>query len=162
MVPRQVTMIPVYILMSRLHLLNTYAALVLPFLVDGFNVFLMSQYILALPEELEDAARVDGASDLRVFFRVVMPLAKPALAVVAINTFLVSWNSFLYPLILTNSETMRTLPVGLALYSQGEHSVDWGHLMAGASLAALPVIAAFVLFQRQIIEGLTAGAGREG
>jgi multiple sugar transport system permease protein len=162
MIPRQVTMIPVYILISRLHLLNTYPALILPFVVDGFNVFLMSQYILALPEELEDAARVDGASDLRVFFRVVMPLSRPGLAVVAINTFLVSWNSFLYPLILTNSESMRTLPVGLALYSQGENSIDWGHLMAGASLAALPVIGAFVLFQRQIIAGLTAGAGKEG
>jgi multiple sugar transport system permease protein len=92
----------------------------------------------------------------------VLPLARPALAVIGINTFLVSWNSFLYPLVLTNSESMRTLPVGLALYSQGEHSVDWGHLMAGASLAALPVIAAFIAFQRQIIEGLTAGAGKEG
>ena len=162
MVPRQVTMIPVYILVSRLHLMNTYLALTLPFLVDGFNIFLMSQFFLSLPEELEDAARVDGASEMHVFFRIVLPLAKPGLAVVGINTFLVSWNSFLYPLILTNSESMRTLPVGLALYSQGEHSVDWGHLMAGSSLAALPVVAAFVLFQRQIIEGLTAGAGREG
>ncbi len=162
MVPRQVTMIPVYMLISKLHLMNTYLALTLPFLTDGFSIFLMSQFFLALPEELEDAARVDGASEWRVFFRIVMPLAKPGLAVVGINTFLVSWNSFLYPLILTNSESMRTLPVGLALYSQGEHSVDWGHLMAGSSLAALPVMAAFVLFQRQIIAGLTAGAGKEG
>jgi len=87
-------------------------------------------------------------------------LSRPALAVAAINTFLVNWNSFLYPLILTNTERMRTLPVGLALYSQGEHSVDWGHLTAGSTLCAIPIIVVFLLFQRHIIEGITAGAGR--
>lgn len=160
MVPKQVLMIPVYILAARLHLIDSYAALIAPFLVDAFNVFLMRQYVEQLPDDLEEAARVDGASEWRIFFQIVLPLARPALAVVGINTFLVNWNNFLYPLILTNSETMRTLPVGLALYAQGEHSVDWGHLMAGSSIATLPILAAFLLFQRHIIEGITAGAGK--
>ncbi|UCF78979.1 MAG: carbohydrate ABC transporter permease [Candidatus Eiseniibacteriota bacterium] len=160
MVPRQITMIPLYLLISKLHMMNTYFALTLPFLVDAFNVFFISQYVTSLPVELEEAARVDGASDMRIFFRIVLPLSRPALAVVAINTFLVNWNSFLYPLILTNTEGMRTLPVGLALYSLGEHSVDWGHLTAGSTLCAVPIILVFLAFQRHIIEGITAGAGK--
>lgn len=160
MVPKQVTMIPVYVLAARLHLLDSYAALILPFIVDAFSVFLMRQYIEQLPTDLEEAARVDGASEWTIFFRVVMPLARPALAVVGINTFLVNWNNFLYPLILTNSDAMRTLPVGLALYAQGENSVSWGHLMAGSGLSTLPIIVVFVIFQRHIIEGITAGAGK--
>ncbi len=160
MIPKQIIMIPLYILVARAGALDTYWALTLPFLVDAFNVFLMRQYIQQLPLDLEEAARVDGAGDWSILFRVVMPLARPALAVAAINTFLVNWNSFLYPLILTQSERMRTLPVGLALYSQGEHAVDWGHLMAGSMLATLPVLAVFLVFQRHIIEGITAGAGK--
>lgn len=158
MVPRQITMIPLYLLISKLHMINTYFALTLPFLVDAFNVFFISQYVISLPVELEEAARVDGASDMKIFFRIILPLSRPALAVVAINTFLVNWNSFLYPLILTNTERMRTLPVGLALYSLGEHSVDWGHLTAGSTLCAVPIILVFLVFQRHIIEGITAGA----
>ncbi len=160
MVPRQITMIPLYLLISKLRMIDSYFALTLPFMVDAFNVFLISQYVTSLPVELEDAARVDGAGDMGIFFRIVLPLCRPALAVVGINTFLVSWNSFLYPLILTNTERMRTLPVGLALYSQGEHSVDWGHLTAGSTVCALPIIIVFLLFQRHIIEGITAGSGK--
>jgi len=160
MVPKQVTMIPVYVLTAKLHLINTYAALIAPFLVDAFNVFLMRSYIEQLPHDLEEAARVDGASEWRIFFNVVFPLTRPALAVVGINTFLVNWNNFLYPLILTNSDAMRTLPVGLALYAQGENSVSWGHLMAGSCLSTLPILLVFVIFQRHIIEGITAGAGK--
>ncbi len=160
MLPRQVTMIPIYIMMSWFGLIDTYGALTLPFLVDPFSVFLVTQYVMALPRELENAARVDGAGELTVFFRVIMPLSRPVLAVVAINTFVINWNSFLYPLILTSSQSMRTLPVGLALYSQGEHSVDWGHLMAGSTMAALPVVLVFVAFQRQIIRGIISGWSR--
>jgi multiple sugar transport system permease protein len=160
MVPKQVVMIPVYVLAARLHLIDNYAALIAPFIVDAFNVFLMRSYIEQLPDDMEEAARVDGASEWSVFTRVVMPLVRPALAVVGINTFLVNWNNFLYPLILTNSDHMRTLPVGLALYAQGENSVDWGHLMAGSTLSTLPIIVVFAIFQRHIIEGITAGAGK--
>jgi len=160
MVPKQVTMIPVYILAAKMHLIDTYAALIAPFLVDAFNVFLMRGYIEQLSDDMEEAARIDGASEWSLFFRVVLPLTRPALAVVGINTFLVNWNNFLYPLILTNSESMRTLPVGLALYAQGENSVAWGQLMAGSMLSTLPILIVFAIFQRHIIEGITAGAGK--
>jgi multiple sugar transport system permease protein len=158
MLPKQVLMIPLYLVMARAHLLDTYAALILPFAVDAFSIFLVRQYVLGIPVELEEAARVDGASDLSIFATIVVPLLRPVLAVVAIQSFLASWNSFLYPLILVDSDRLRTLPVGLALLSQTEHSVDWGFLMAGSTLASLPVLAVFIAFQRQILAGLLAGA----
>ncbi len=158
MVPKQVLMIPLYLVLARLGWLDTYAALILPFFVDAFSIFLVRQYVLALPTELEDAARVDGASELRIFATIVLPLLRPALAVVAINAFLLNWNSFLFPLIFTNSDALRTLPVGLALLAQGEHATDWGLLMAGSTISVVPMLAAFLVFQRQILEGMTAGA----
>ena len=158
MLPKQVLMIPLYLVLARLHLLDTYAALILPFFVDAFSIFLVRQYVTQLPSELEDAARVDGAGELRIFTTIVLPLLRPALAVVAINSFLLNWNSFLFPLIFTNSDALRTLPVGLALFAQGEHATDWGLLMAGSTVSVLPMLAAFLLFQRQILEGMTAGA----
>ena len=103
---------------------------------------------------------VSGAGEMTILFRIVMPMLRPVLAVVAIHTCLINWNSFLFPFILTNTTSMRTLPVGVALLSQGAHSIDWGHLMAGAVISALPVVVAFVIFQRQIISGLTSGMGR--
>lgn len=157
MLPKQVILVPLYILMQKLHLIDTYAALTLPFTADPFNIFLIRQFLLSIPPDCEEAARLEGAGELNILFRVVMPMLKPALAVVAIHTCLINWNSFLFPFILTNTSSMRTLPVGLALLSQGAHSIDWGHLMAGAVIASLPVVAAFMIFQRQIISGLTSG-----
>ena len=158
MLPKQVLMVPLYLVMARLHLIDTYGALILPFAVDAFSIFLVRQYVQSLPLELEEAARVDGASDWTIFRVVVLPLMKPVLAVVAIQSFLANWNSFLYPLILVDSDRLRTLPVGLALLSQTEHSVDWGLLMAGSTVASLPVLAVFAVFQRQILSGVLAGA----
>ena len=160
MLPKQVILVPLYILMQKLHLIDTYAALTLPFTADPFNIFLIRQFLISLPPDCEEAARLEGASELTVLFRVVMPMLKPALAVVAIHTCLINWNSFLFPFILTNTTEMRTLPVGLALLSQGAHSTDWGHLMAGALIASVPIIVAFLVFQRQIISGLTSGMTR--
>src|SRR5262245_10562223 len=158
MLPKQVLMIPLYLVLARLHLLDTYAALILPFAVDAFSIFLVRQYVSGIPLELEEAARVDGASDWRVFRTVILPLLKPVLAVVAIQSFLTNWNSFLFPLIFVDSDRLRTLPVGLALLSQTEHSVDWSFLMAGSTVASIPVLAVFLVFQRQILSGLLAGA----
>jgi multiple sugar transport system permease protein len=160
MLPKQVVLVPLYILMQKVHLIDTYAALTLPFTADPFNIFLIRQFLVTIPPDCEEAARLEGAGELRILFRVVMPMLKPALAVVAIHTSLINWNSFLFPFILTNTASMRTLPVGLALMSQGAHSIDWGHLMAGAVIASLPVIAAFLVFQRQIISGLTSGMSK--
>jgi len=157
MIPTQVIMVPVFILIKNLGWLNTYWALTLPALLCPFNIFLMRQYISKLPISLEEAARIDGCSDFGIFFRVVLPLARPALAVIGINAFMGSWNTFLYPFILTNTPQMRTLPVGLALYKSLQ-GVDWVHLMAGSSITALPVIIVFLIFQKNIIAGLTAGA----
>jgi multiple sugar transport system permease protein len=158
MVPRQVTMVPLYLMMVEGKLIDTYGALILPFLVDAFSVLFLTQFLRSVPRSLDDAARVDGAGDWGILFRVLVPILRPALAVVAIQAFLTNWNSFLYPLILTSRDEMRTLPVGLALFAQGRHSVDWGHLMAGATLAALPTLLVFAIFQRRIVAGLTQGA----
>jgi len=158
MLPKQVLMIPLYLVCGRLGILDTYWALILPFAVDAFSIFLVRQYVLSLPIELEDAARVDGASEYQIFFTIVLPLLRPVLAVVAINAFLINWNSFLYPLIFVDSDALRTLPVGLALFAQGEHGVNWGLLMAGSSVSALPTLAVFLFFQRQILEGIVAGS----
>ena len=158
MLPKQVLMIPLYLVLARMHMLDTYGALILPFAVDAFSIFLVRQFVMGLPIELEEAARVDGASDWMVFRKVVLPLLKPVLAVVAIQSFLANWNSFLFPLIFVDSDRLRTLPVGLALLSQTEHSVDWGFLMAGSTVASLPVLVVFLAFQRQILSGLLAGA----
>ena len=158
MVPKQALMIPLYLVLARLHMIDTYSALVLPFAVDAFSIFLVRQYVRQLPMELEDAARVDGATDWQIFREIVLPLLKPVLAVVAIQSFLTNWNSFVYPLVFVDSDRLRTLPVGLALLSQTEHSVDWSFLMAGSTVASLPVLAVFVAGQRRILSGLLAGA----
>jgi len=160
MLPKQVVLVPMYILMHRLGLIDSYWALILPFLADPFNIFLVRQYVVSMPPDCEEAARMEGAGELTVLTRVVMPMIRPALAVVAIHTCLINWNSFLFPFILTNRTSMRTLPVGVAMLAQGAHSIDWGHLMAGAVISALPVVAAYLVFQRQIITGLTSGMGR--
>lgn len=159
-VPQQVIMIPLYRLIAELGWINTYWALIVPWLVTPFGVFLVKQYVEAMPSEIEDAARIDGAGEWYIMFRVVMPLARPVLTVLAIYVFLSQWNSFLFPFLFTNDEAHRTLPVGLAFYL-GKQSIDWGHLMAGASIAALPILGLFLVFQKRIIEGLTAGALKE-
>jgi len=156
-VPAQVVMIPLYRLMTTFGWINTYWALIVPWVITPFGIFMMTQYIKQLPRELEDAARIDGAGDFTILLRVIMPLAKPMLVLLVVFEFLSSWNSFLFPFLFTNDEAMRTLPVGLAFYL-GKQSVDWGHLMAGAGIAALPVMLLFVIFQRQIVAGLMAGA----
>jgi multiple sugar transport system permease protein len=157
MIPQHVLILPIFQMMLKLGWFDSYWALTIPWLISPIGVFLMKQYIDGLPSDLEDAARVDGAGELVIFFRVVLPLTTPALAVVGIQTFLTTWNSFLFPKILVNSNEMYTLPVGLALM-QDPRSSDWPVTMAGSTIAALPVIIIFLLFQRKITEGITAGA----
>jgi multiple sugar transport system permease protein len=157
MIPAHILIIPLYLLIFKLGLYDTYAALILPFLVNPIGIFLVKQYIDTLPGSMEEAARMDGAGESKILFKIVMPLCRPALAVLAIQVFLTNWNSFLFPFILTSSEAVRTLPVGLALY-QGHQAIDWPHLMAGSSLAVIPVLIIFLFFQRHIVSGITAGA----
>jgi multiple sugar transport system permease protein len=160
MIPKHIMMIPLFSLLLKMQMIDTYYALVLPFLVEAFNVFFIYQFLKALPREMEEAAAIDGAGMWTTFTKVILPTLKPALVVTSVNTFLINWNSFLLPFVLTNSDRVRTLPVGLAIFSQGEHSVDWGLLMAGSTLAAIPTVVAFALFQRQIVKGMTEGAVR--
>lgn len=154
MIPAITLLVPLFVLVSSLGLVNTYAGLILPFLATPFGVFLMRQFISSLPDELIDAARVDGASELRIFARVIMPLCRPALATLGILTFLGSWNNFLWPLVVASSEDKYTLPVALALYSVGQNKTQFGLMLAGAVVVVLPVLLVFLALQRHIIQGV--------
>ncbi len=154
MVPGSVTVIPLYVLISMMGLTNSFGGLILPFLATAFGVFLMRQFMLGIPDELLEAARIDGASELRTFWQIVMPLATPALATLAILTFLGSWNSFFWPLIVATGEEMYTLPVALATFATGQYQADHGLLMAGSLVIILPVLIVFILLQRLFTEGI--------
>jgi multiple sugar transport system permease protein len=161
MVPAGVTLIPNFILMSSLGLVNTYPGLILPFLAGPFGVFLMRQFMLGVPDELLEAARMDGANEFKLFWSVVMPIATPVLATLAILTFLGSWNSFMYPLVMAQEPAMYTLPVALATFATGQYQSDHGMLMAGSVMLVVPVLIVFILFQRWITEGI-ATTGLKG
>ena len=161
MVPAGITLIPNFILMSNLGLVNTYPGLILPFLAGPFGVFLMRQFMLGVPDELLEAARIDGANEFKVFWSVVMPIATPVLATLAILTFLGNWNSFLYPLVMAQAPGKYTLPVALATFATGQYQADHGMLMAGSVVLVVPVLIVFVLFQRWITEGI-ATTGLKG
>jgi multiple sugar transport system permease protein len=154
MIPGMVTLVPLFVLVANMGLVNTYWGLILPFLAAPFGVFLMRQFFFAIPDELIDAARIDGASETRIFLQVVMPLAKPALATLGIITFLGSWNNFLWPLVVATTEDKYTLPVALALYSTGQNQTDYGLLLAGAVVVVVPVLVVFLILQRHIVQGV--------
>ncbi len=154
MVPGMVTFVPLFVLIANLHLANTHAGLILPFLAGPFGVFLMRQFIAGLPDELLDAARVDGAGEYYIFARIILPLTKPALATLGILTFLASWNNFLWPLVVAQTEDMYTLPVALALVSRGQNQTDFGLLLAGAVIVILPVLIVFLVLQRFFTQGI--------
>lgn len=157
MVPVYVVMIPLYREIVVFGWINSYTAMILPFMVSPLGVFLLKQYIEELPKELEEAAIIDGAGILSIFRRIIFPLSRPILIVLFLYQFLNTWNTFLFPFLFTNTDSMRVLPVALTFY-QGKQSVDIGHLMAGAGLSAIPVLVLFAIFQKRIITGLTAGA----
>ena len=154
MIPGVVTFVPLFVLVANAGLVDTLPGLFLPFLVAPFGVFLMRQFILGLPRDLLDAGRVDGAGELRIFFRIILPLCGPALATLGILTFLGSWNNFLWPLVVAQTENTYTLPVALALYSKGQNSTNYGLLLAGATVVVIPILLLFLAFQRKVIEGI--------
>ncbi|HWU28101.1 MAG TPA: carbohydrate ABC transporter permease [Microbacterium sp.] len=154
MVPGVVTFVPLFVQTAKLGLLDTYAALVLPFLTAPVGVFLMRQFISGIPDELLEAARIDGANEWRLFSRVVLPLCGPALATLAILTFLGSWNNFLWPLVVSQSADLYTLPIALSLYSTGQHSTNYGLLLAGSVLVIAPILLLFVVLQRWFVQGI--------
>lgn len=154
MIPGQVTMIPVYLILNQMQLTNTMAGIVLPGLVGAFGIFLFRQFMSTIPDELLEAARLDGASELRVFWQIVLPMSKPILAVQGILTFIAGWNSFLWPLIIANDESLYTLSVGLALL-KGQYGGNFALQMAGSTFMVVPIIIIFMFFQKHIIDGYT-------
>jgi multiple sugar transport system permease protein len=154
MVPGVVTFVPLFVVVSALGLTSTYAALTLPFLAGPLGVFLMRQFMMGIPDELLEAARIDGAGELRIFARIVMPLCGPPLATLAILTFLGSWNNFLWPLVVAQTADMYTLPVALSLYSTGQNATQYGILLAGSVLVIAPMLLLFVLLQRYFVRGI--------
>ncbi len=154
MIPFLVTMIPNFLIVKELGWYDSYYALILPTAFSVFSTFLLRQYFRGLPLELDEAARMDGATSLRIWWQIIMPLSGPVIATLAIFNFQGSWNDFLWPLIITSSAEMRTIPIGLASF-QGQYSTEWGLLMAGAVVALLPVLTIYILAQKRFVEGIT-------
>jgi multiple sugar transport system permease protein len=153
MVPYQITLVPLFQTVFNLHWLDTYQGLIVPRATSAFGIFLLRQFFLSVPRELDQAARIDGAGEFRIYWSVMMPLAKPALATLAVFHFMNNWNDFLWPLVITSSEDMRTLPAGLTLFS-GQFVIDHGVLMAGATISLLPLALAFFFAQRYFVQGI--------
>lgn len=153
MVPGQVTIIPLFILMRNLGWVDTYQGLIIPQAFSAFGTFLLRQFFLTIPYELEDAARIDGASRLRCFFQIVAPLAGPALATLAVFSFLYQWNNLLWPLIMSSSDATFPIAVGLRNF-QGQFANVWNLLMAAATMATIPVIALYMFTQRWFVKGI--------
>ncbi|MBN2322700.1 MAG: carbohydrate ABC transporter permease [Spirochaetes bacterium] len=161
MIPQHVIMIPVYIILNFFRLIDTYAAMIVPFISGAFGTFLLRQFFLTIPKELEEAAILDGCGHLRFLFKIMLPLSRPILATLAIFTFMWSWNNYLWPLIVTNRIEIRTLQYGLAMFKE-EGGLNWGQLMAGTTIATVPILALFLVMQRQFIQGITLTGLREG
>jgi len=157
MIPRAVTIIPTFFIVKDFGLLNSYPGLILPPLAVPFGVFLMRQYMQTLPSELLDASRIDGCSEFGTFWRIVLPLSKPGLAVLGIYTFMEQWRDFLWPLIVAQKDALKTLPVGLSVFHT-EFRTDYGVQMAAVLLSIVPFLIVFLFFQRYFIKGMTVGA----
>ncbi|OPH58585.1 sugar ABC transporter permease [Paenibacillus ferrarius] len=154
MIPMQVTMTPLFIVFQKLHLTNTYLGLILPGIFSAYGTFLLRQHIMTIPDPLIEAARMDGASYLRVFMSIILPLSKPALATLAIFAFMASWNNFLWPLIITSDKELMTLPIGLSKL-QGRWATEWNILMAGNVISFIPIFIVFLFASRYFIKGMT-------
>ena len=158
MIPGQVTLVPLYLMISELKLVDSFMGILMPGLADVIGIFLLKQYIQTLPSELEDAARIDGASEWQTFARIIVPLATPAMAVTAIFAFQRYWNAFLWPLVILQTPDRFTLQVGLSYIYNSEFGTNYGLLMSGAALASIPMILFFFAFQRYFMQGLRIGA----
>lgn len=160
MIPVQVTMIPVFVIVYHLGWLNTYAGLIIPRATNAFGIFMLRQFFLTVPRELDQAARIDGCGELRIYWRIILPLSKSALATLAVFHLMYNWNDLLWPLVMTTSTGMETLTVGLATLT-GQHEYEYAVLMAGATLALAPLIIAFLSVQRYFIQGIALTGVKE-
>lgn len=160
MIPFAATLIPTFLIVRNLHLQNSYWGLILPGLASPIGIFMMRQFIESLPNDLENAARLDGCREFYIYWRIILPLVRPALAVLGIFIFMTQWQAFVWPLVITNTEDMRVLTVGLASL-KGQWVTDWGLVAAGSVLIMLPVTLVFIFFQRYFIAASLAGALKE-
>ncbi len=158
MIPGEITLIPRFMLLNELRWINTYAGLIVPELSSAFNVFLLREYIRTLPDEIFDAAKIDGAGHFRQLFQLVVPMSRPIISTLLLLSFVSHWNAYLWPLIVTNSEAMRTLPIGVQYLKSALELPEWQLIMAGSTIVVLPLIVLFVLTQKQFIEGTVQGA----
>ena len=156
-IPGQVAMMPLFLMLKQLGLVNTYLGAIIPGMAAIFGIFLVRQYARSIPDELLEAARIDGASELRIFFQIVLPALKPILVTLAIFSFLAAWNDFMWPLIVLSDESLQTLPVALASLSR-EHVMDYELMMAGSVVTVVPVLLLFLVLQRYYIQGLLLGS----
>jgi multiple sugar transport system permease protein len=156
-IPGQVAMLPLFLMLKQMGLVNTYAGALVPWLASVFGIFLVRQYALSIPEELLEAARIDGAGELRIFTTIVLPLLKPIVVTLAVLTFLGAWNDFMWPLIVLTDRELQTLPVALAGLSR-EHVQDTELMMAGSVVTVLPVLVLFLVLQRYYMQGLLMGS----
>jgi multiple sugar transport system permease protein len=161
MVPFNVIVVPLYLIVRQFGWIDTYQALIVPYGMSAFGIFLMRQFIAGIPDDYIAAARVDGASEPRIFLQIILPLARPAITTLAILTFVANWDEFLWPLVVINSDAHRTLPIGLARFL-GQYENQWHLLMAGSVIAALPVVILFLGMQRRFLESLGALSGIKG
>jgi multiple sugar transport system permease protein len=161
MIPQEVLVVPMFIIMQQLGWVNSYSALILPWAFTAFGTFLLRQFFFGIPRELEEAAMVDGAGRLRVLLQIIVPIARPALAVLAVFTFIAYWNSFLWPLIIVNTSNMATVPLGLNMF-RGQQGSQWHLMMAASMISMLPSIVMLLLLQRYLVRGiaLTGMGGR--
>lgn len=157
MIPFQVLLVPLFDMMAAFGWVDTYQAVLVPFLANSFGIFLMRQAFLAFPTELIEAGRIDGGGELRIFYRIVLPAARPQLAAVVIFTFISQWSNFLWPLLMLNSESQYTIPVALSTMI-GQTEVDYSGLMLGSFVATLPIMLVFFVFQKQFVSGLLGGS----
>lgn len=153
MIPTEMLVIPWYLMSKGLGWVNTYWGIMFPGIMTGFGTFLMRQFFQSVPDDLLDAGRIDGLNEFQIWWKIAMPLVKPAISALAIFTFLGNWNAFLWPLIVTSTNELYTLPVGLAFFS-GEFISEWEMIMTGASVATVPVLIVFLIFQKQIVKGI--------
>ncbi len=160
MIPGIILLVPKFIILNELRLVNTYAGLIIPMLITIPNIFLMKQFFETIPRDLEESALIDGCSYFKIFYKIFLPISKPALAAVAIYTFQGAWNEFLWPVIATYSKDMYTLPVGMATL-RDELQTNWPLLMAGTILVSLPTLMIFIIFQRYFVQGVASSGGKE-
>ena len=160
MIPYPVTLVPTFFLFAKLGFYNTYLALIIPGIVSAFGIFLVRQYMETIPDDMLHAARVDGAGDFQVYWKVILPTARPVLAALAVFRFIFQWNTYLYPLVLTNKDSMKTVQLGIATMEDIHGTVDYGLQMAGSAMAVLPILLVYMFMQKHFIAGITMGSSK--